>query len=65
MSQLPIWARYLLAAAIATVVGGLAWFVHGRGHASPGWYASGLKVAAVGLLAVVAAWLVHQLIRRC
>jgi hypothetical protein len=61
VDRLPLWARYLLGAAIAAIVGGLAW-LSGRGHSIPRWYTIGVKVAAVLLLVGGAMWLIRRLL---
>jgi hypothetical protein len=63
VNRLPLWARYLLGAAVAAIVAALVW----RGadaRTPPHWYATGVRVAAVGLLVVLAVRLVRAVLRR-
>jgi predicted lysophospholipase L1 biosynthesis ABC-type transport system permease subunit len=62
LTRLPRWAQYLTGAVLAAVVAALIW-VAGDHHSAPGWYAVGVKIAAVVLLVAGAVWLIRRLLR--
>jgi hypothetical protein len=63
VNRLPLWVRYLLGAAGAAVVAALVWW-GADARPPPRWYATGVRVAAVGLLLVLVVRLVWAILRR-
>ncbi|MFF1606686.1 hypothetical protein ACFVYA_02810 [Amycolatopsis sp. NPDC058278] len=63
LAGLPGWVRYPLAAAVAAAIGAAAWFWGGRPGA-PGWYQTGIRVAAVLLIGWAVLVVLRTLLRR-